>query len=173
MVAWVFKNGGFVPEVGDSTPMTWPESDSSRKFEDLRLAWHKHIKDLTWLWLGINELRLGLDLRQASDWKHRLEMTWILTCICSFQHLRHYPATMYASHNVSGPDLRNSSVEKDVMCTTQTLKDYVVNDGRIKEQWCAKSAAQKSLTWPPQHQTSSINIQPIKKGTLCYVIVAF
>ena len=53
-------------DMGDLSHMTWLESDSSRKFEDLRLAWLTLIKDSTWLWLGLHDLRLDLDLRQMT-----------------------------------------------------------------------------------------------------------
>ncbi len=38
----------FWTEVGDSSHMTWLESDSSRKFKDLWLAWLNKENDLTW-----------------------------------------------------------------------------------------------------------------------------
>ncbi len=38
----------YIFEVGDSSHMTWLESDSSRKFKDLWLAWLNKENDLTW-----------------------------------------------------------------------------------------------------------------------------
>ena len=46
------------------TRVTW--LDLSRKFEDLRLTWLTLMKDSTWLWLGIHNLRLDLDLTQMT-----------------------------------------------------------------------------------------------------------
>ena len=37
-----------------------------RRFEDLRLTWLTLMKDSTWLWLGIHNLRLDLDLTQMT-----------------------------------------------------------------------------------------------------------
>lgn len=51
-------------EVGDLSYMTWLESESSQKFEDLRPAWLTLIEDSTWLWLSLHDLRL--DLRQMN-----------------------------------------------------------------------------------------------------------
>lgn len=53
--------------VGDSSH-TWLESNSSPKFGDLRLAWLTLIKTSTWLWLGLHNWRLDLDLIQMT-WK--------------------------------------------------------------------------------------------------------
>lgn len=69
------------PEVGDSSHMTWLESDSNCKFEDLRLAWVTLIKDLTWLWHGIHGLRLYLELRQMT----RKDLTFFKLNIWFFQ----------------------------------------------------------------------------------------
>lgn len=59
--------GRCAAEVWDSSHMTWLESDLNHKFEDLRLAWVTLIKDLTWLWLSIHDLRLDWDLRQMTQ----------------------------------------------------------------------------------------------------------
>ena len=69
-----------LPEVGDSSHMTWLESDSSRKFEDLRLTRLTAMKNSAWLWLGINNLRLDLDL---------IEMTGKVLAFLSFFFLAH------------------------------------------------------------------------------------
>ncbi len=45
-----------IAEVGDSSHMTWLESDSSRKFKDLWLAWLNKENDLTWLGLELEGL---------------------------------------------------------------------------------------------------------------------
>ncbi len=52
--------------MGDSSHMTWLESDSSRKFKDLWLAWLNKENDLTWL---------DLDLRSGDL---RLDLTWLV-----------------------------------------------------------------------------------------------
>ena len=52
---------GSQPEVGDSSHMTWFESVSSCKFEDLKLTWLTLMKCSTWLWLGIHNFRLDTD----------------------------------------------------------------------------------------------------------------
>ena len=74
------------PEVGDSSHMTWLELASSRKFEDLRLAWLTLTKDLTWHWLGINDLRLDLDLRQMT----RKDSTFYDLFSITYLHFLHY-----------------------------------------------------------------------------------
>ena len=63
--------------------MTWLESDSSRKFEDLRLTWLTPMKNSTWLWLGINNLRLDLDLTQMTrkSWLFFLSFFWRISLV--------------------------------------------------------------------------------------------
>ena len=46
--------------------VTW--LDSSRKFEDLRLAWQTAIKDSARLWLGTHNLRLDLTQMTQKSW---------------------------------------------------------------------------------------------------------
>ena len=54
--------------------------DLSCKFEDLRLIWLTLMKDSTWLWLGIHNLRLDLDLTQMT-WKSWL---FCLSFFCTY-----------------------------------------------------------------------------------------
>ena len=53
-------------EMGDSSRVTWLESDFSRQIEDMWLAWLAVIKYFTWLWLAIHDLRLDLDLHEIT-----------------------------------------------------------------------------------------------------------
>ena len=69
---------------GLESHMTWLESDSSSKFEDFRFTWLTLMKDSTWLWLGIHNLRLDLDLTQMT-WK-----SWLFFLFfCAYWALSH------------------------------------------------------------------------------------
>ncbi len=58
----------YIFEVGDSSHVTWLESDSSRKFKDLWLAWLNKENDLTWL---------GLEIQWLETWPSWLGRTWL------------------------------------------------------------------------------------------------
>ena len=53
-------------EMGGLESKTWLESDSSRQFCDLWLAWPTLTKDLTWLWLAPSWLVTWLDLSHVT-----------------------------------------------------------------------------------------------------------
>ncbi len=69
LLIWRDLHDHIQSEVGDSSHMTWLESDSSHNFQDLRLAWLKYENDLTLTWEQVTWDLTWLEVEDST-------MTW-------------------------------------------------------------------------------------------------